>query len=106
MGAYREEAGPLSPSVAIIDPFEWSDRNITKHFTTTNAWGGITETSVYIYGPGARRSGPIVSEWKKKSKDDEKPYTGTVAHYYAKTVNGGDIGLSVAVKRIRWTFGI
>ena len=42
----------------------------------------------------------MVCEWKKKSKD-KNPYMGTVAHYYVSTENGKDVGLSVAIKRIR-----
>ena len=49
---------------------------------------------------GGARRGLTVREWKRKNKD-EKPHMGTVAHYYANTENGKDVGLSVVIKRIR-----
>ena len=92
----RADAGLLHPSLTSKLDF-CIVANLTT--STTNARGDITQTSFDIYGRGRRR-GLMVREWKQKRKG-EKPYMGTVAHYYANAKNGEDVGLSVVVKRIR-----
>ncbi|XP_061355295.1 uncharacterized protein LOC133299820 [Gastrolobium bilobum] len=59
---------------------------------TTNEWGGVTETTVHVYGSGTRK-GLYVREWKKR-REGQNPYMGTLAHYYVYN----NIGLSVVVK--------
>ena len=66
---------------------------------TIGASGGVTQNSFDFYGLGRMR-GLMVREWRRKT-GKEKPYMVTVAHYYANNENGKDIGLSVALKRIR-----
>ncbi|KAJ1384133.1 hypothetical protein SESBI_42788 [Sesbania bispinosa] len=81
-----------------------SSKYVPYTTTTTNAWGGITETTIIDYGEGTRK-GLSVREWKKR-KGDEKPYMGTLAHYYVNTSSGVDIGLSVVVKIRVSTYGL
>lgn len=70
---------------------------------TNNSTGVTTSTTICPYGSGTRQ-GLLVREWKKK-KGDEKPYMGTIAHYYANSNSPEsnprsrlDIGLSIVVK--------
>ncbi|KAJ1384136.1 hypothetical protein SESBI_42791 [Sesbania bispinosa] len=59
---------------------------------TTDAWGGVTETTIWDYMEGTRK-GLIVREWKKK-RGDEKPYR-TVAHYFIRVSEDGGLDYGV-----------
>ena len=85
--------------VDLLHPSSISHSQMSFIAIISNALGGITETSVEIYGSGGWK-GLVVREWKRRSKG-EKPYMGTVAHYYANAENGNDVGLSVVIKKIR-----
>ncbi|KAK8470517.1 hypothetical protein PHAVU_004G164350 [Phaseolus vulgaris] len=77
----------------------------TKRKKKVDAWGGVTDTKVYLYGT-ANRCGLLVWEGKKNDSDEDAKAV-TVAHYYVRSsgtvaVNRScettDIGFSVVVK--------
>ncbi|KAL9324587.1 hypothetical protein ACSQ67_009444 [Phaseolus vulgaris] len=77
----------------------------TKTKKKVDAWGGVTETKVYLYGT-TNRCGLLIWEHKKNDSDEDAKSV-TVAHYYVRSsgtvaVNRScettDIGFSVVVK--------
>lgn len=104
----KTEAGDLESIKPNIKVCSFGDQDMAlsgwgdDSTRTINAWGGVTESTTFLYGKG-RRGGLVAIESKKKSINDPNPYMVTVAHYLA--VDDGnffrqnmDIGLSVVVK--------
>ena len=80
-----------------------------KTNTTTDAWGGVTDTKVYLYGSGNCRMGLLVEVCQKNKNSTHNEEVNAVvimAHYFANSsrtaFNGSstesDIGLSVVAK--------
>jgi len=75
----------------------------TKLNTSFDAWGGVVDTEVQLYGSGGR-CGLLVVESKKKRREEEIEEV-TVAHYFVKSSGSSfdistrtDIGLSLVAK--------
>lgn len=76
-----------------------------KTNTTTDAWGGVTDTKVYLYGSGNCRMGLLVEVCQKNSTDNEEVNAVVIlAHYFANSSGTAfnrstesDIGLSNAI---------
>ncbi|KAK7364019.1 hypothetical protein VNO80_12341 [Phaseolus coccineus] len=89
-----------------IDPCRWllSECIISsKTNKSFDAWGGVVDTAVHLYGSGSRW-GLLVVQSKKKRREGEAE-EATVAHYFVKSSGtsfhgstGTDIGLSVVAK--------
>ncbi|KAK7364013.1 hypothetical protein VNO80_12333 [Phaseolus coccineus] len=77
--------------------------NSTKTNESFDAWGGVVDTTVHLYGSGSRW-GLLVVESKKKRREEEAE-VANVAHYFVKSSGTSlhmstrtDIGLSVVAK--------
>ncbi|KAL9324614.1 hypothetical protein ACSQ67_009471 [Phaseolus vulgaris] len=89
-----------------IGRFRWmtiDSKKSTKTNKSFNAWGGVVDTTVHLYGNGRRR-GLLVKESKKNTREEETTVV-TVAHYFVTSSgtsfdrsSGTDIGLSVVAK--------
>ncbi|BAU02866.1 hypothetical protein LR48_Vigan10g014600 [Vigna angularis] len=75
-------------SNAFMSPIAW-----TKTRKKVDAWGGVTDTKVYLYGT-ANRCGLLVLECKKNDYHDERTAKAvTLAHYFVRSNS------SVAISR-------
>jgi len=89
-----------------IGRFRWmtiDSKKSTKTNKSFDAWGGVVDTTVHLYGNGRRR-GLLVKESKKNTREEETAVV-TVAHYFVTSSgtsfdrsSGTDIGLSVVAK--------